>query len=553
MNMRAILFILALSSLAFSSLVWQTSTNGEVTGKPITLDSKVLVASSDGIMYALDPLKGSISWRAQSGGPISDIVLFDNAAVMARKDGKVFKISHSGEKMWEADLNRSEYNVTYIYGIDANANRLFIATDRGVFLMDKSGTSIQKIYSSSKVLTPPRAGDNYVIFGSGDTLVKLRDTGTVEWAARLDDGVFWKSRPTVSGSSVYAGALDNRMHAYALQGGYPRWDVLTGNWVLSTPLVKDGIVYFGSNDGFVYAVHESSGQVKWKAATQLAVESGIESGFMGGHEVVFAGSTDRNVYAMTTNNGEIVWTGSATDWAGSPLFYQNLIIFGSNDRSVYAFSTERACSITQPKEAEVVGRKELIVAGKTVSEAGTARVYVSINNAAWDEAEQTGGEWQYIINPADDLSSGLNIMSCRVVDAAGEESGAKFTTIGISYDPGIALSDLIVTVSPSRLEGKQFTIYVNDGDDGSPVERFVLDIGGKEYNGSGGNVSLNLAAGTYPFTVDKVGFKQYGSTVEVQSTGMNPFVLGGGILLILIIIWQAWARLIGPTLLARKK
>jgi outer membrane protein assembly factor BamB len=31
------------------------------------------------------------------------------------------------------------------------------------------------------------------------------------------------------------------------------WSYTTGNWVISSPAVVDGVVYVGSNDGNVYA------------------------------------------------------------------------------------------------------------------------------------------------------------------------------------------------------------------------------------------------------------------------------------------------------------
>lgn len=542
--MKTYLFLLALFSISFSSLLWQTSTDGEISTKPLAYDNKIIIGSSDGYIYALQPSSGSISWKANVGGEFTDVIESSGSILAATTDCKIIKLNRKGEKIWDVDLK--EQNATHLFGASYKNNLIYAATNNGLYSINKEGTEVEKIYSSQGVITPPAIGDGFIVFASKNKLIKLRDSGTTEWKKTLSGGTYWISRPVISGNSVFIGALDNKMHGYQLQGGYNKWSVLTKNWVLNTPHVQNGMVYFGSNDGYVYAVSEISGEIFWKSKTQLAVQSEIESGFMGGHEVVFVGSTDKNIYAMKKDNGEIVWKGSATDWVSGPLFYQNMIIFGSHDGEVYAFSTERACSITDPGEGTIIGGKELVVKGKSVSESGAAKVFVSINNAIWEEASlDEEGSWAYRINPSKKLNKGLNTISCKVVDAAGEETGSKLTTVGIVFDDSIEPSELVVTVSPVIVENEPFTVYVNDGDDGSPVEMFELTVGEKNYSGNE-SINLTLSAGSYPIMVQKIGFEDYKSTIEVHSTGIDPIFIGVVLVIILVIIWLVWSKLIAP-------
>ena len=44
------------------------------------------------------------------------------------------------------------------------------------------------------------------------------------------------------------------MHAVDIETGLVKWTFGTGRWVFGTPVVVDGVVYFGSDDGHVYAL-----------------------------------------------------------------------------------------------------------------------------------------------------------------------------------------------------------------------------------------------------------------------------------------------------------
>jgi outer membrane protein assembly factor BamB len=49
-----------------------------------------------------------------------------------------------------------------------------------------------------------------------------------------------------------------------IQTGREKWRFKTGWEVWSPPAVADGVVYFGSQDGYFYAVDAQAGQEKWK-------------------------------------------------------------------------------------------------------------------------------------------------------------------------------------------------------------------------------------------------------------------------------------------------
>lgn len=542
---KAIFFLALLAPLLFASHLWQFATEGPISVKPKIVQGMVIFASDDGNVYSLDPSSGARKWKTFVGKEPNEILLFDNSIVTSTTSGHVVRLDLNGKVAWDLNLNTTKHNATFVYGASANQRWIAVTADNGVYLIDKNGSVRSKIMSyADAVSTPPAAGDDFVVFGKGSELIKLKENGQIEWKSPLDEGSFWTSAPIIDADSVYIGALDNKLHSYSLNGGFRNWEYRTHNWIVGTPLVDGGSIYFGSNDGRVYALDKSSGTSVWSVQMQLGFNTQPEIGYIGGQPAIFIGGTDTSIYALNSDTGEVLWKGVTAGAIGSPLFFTDRVIFGSADGSAYAYSTERACAITTPVEADIIGLKELVVSGRHVSEAGGSTVWVSINDGSWEESNTTGAEWIYYANPQEKLVSGLNTISCKVVDSAGEESGERFTTITINHDPSLPLSGMVVTMSPSVIEGKEFTVYVNDGDDGSPLERFVLSVAGKNYSADRSvNVTIGQA-GAYRAVIRKIGFVDYSTDINVSSSGVNPIYAVAGAALIIVIIWQIWTRFI---------
>ncbi len=526
-------------NISYASIVWQVSANGQVSTKPIVYSNSILVASSDGSAYLLNPVSGKQVWKATVPGIPTQPLIFSNKPVIALQNGKVVMLKQDGKIEWTADL--SAQNVSLVYGADASISRIFVSTDKGIYSISASGTDIQKIYNSTTLKTAPTASESSLLFGEGVNLVKISNkNGALEWKRNV--GGIWLSRPVIDGLVVYIGGLDKKLHAIYLNTGAKRWEVNTGGWVVASALPKNNFVYFGSDDGYVYAVGALDGQVAWKTKTPLAIQAKPEYGTLGGKEVIFVGSTANQIYAMDTATGEIVWSSSTGGWVSDPLFNNKYIIFGSADKTISAYSTERACAILNPKEGDVVGHKEIKVTGNAISQSGLPNVFISINGLPFKPANLSDMNWVYYIEPDRSLNVGLNTISCKVADSAGEESG-ELTSVGIVRDVNTPLSNLVVSTSGLKVEGDEFSVHVNDGDDGSPVEHFSLKVDGKEFSGSN-SVNISLASGSYTLTVRKAGFNDAVLKLDIASKGISPLYLVVGAILALIVAWQLYERFI---------
>ena len=81
------------------------------------------------------------------------------------------------------------------------------------------------------------------------------DAETGEAVSEIDtEGGPINCDPTVVDGVMYIGDRHRNLHAFEAESGEPLWKFRTGNAVQSTPVFTDDTIYFGSNDGHVYAV-----------------------------------------------------------------------------------------------------------------------------------------------------------------------------------------------------------------------------------------------------------------------------------------------------------
>ncbi|HEX4331255.1 MAG TPA: PQQ-binding-like beta-propeller repeat protein [Usitatibacter sp.] len=136
-----------------------------------------------------------------------------------------------------------------------------------------------------------------------------------------------------------------------------RWAFPTGNRVVSSPVMQGGTLYFGSDDGYVYAVDAATGRQVWKRATHGPVPG---TPAVAG-DTVYVASYDGRFYALNAHTGALRWkftTGGERHfeakglhgmtpagqtffdlydlYLSSPVVVGDSVFFGSGDGHLYA-------------------------------------------------------------------------------------------------------------------------------------------------------------------------------------------------------------------------
>ena len=183
------------------------------------------------------------------------------------------------------------------------------------------------------------------------------------------------TNPLVSGPAldpeqkvVAVGSEDGGLYVYDAKTGAPRpWSpFMTRGKVWSTPLIANGVIYFGSHDRNVYAVSMENGKELWRFPTGGAVVARP----LLFQDMVIVGSFDRNLYALNAKDGALRWKFQAKNWFWAGAVSDGKVIFApSMDGNLYALDAGGAPLWTHAMGSSIVATpvllpRGLVVAGK---------------------------------------------------------------------------------------------------------------------------------------------------------------------------------------------
>ena len=126
------------------------------------------------------------------------------------------------------------------------------------------------------------------------------------------------------------------------------WKFNASSSVASGPAIVDGIIYFGSENGTIFALNALSGAQIWNRTTPMSADT--SPAVVDGVVYIGCNSPDNYpvgtapppptgiVYALNAYNGEEIWNFSVDGWVASPTTVDGVVYFGtSNDDNTGIF------------------------------------------------------------------------------------------------------------------------------------------------------------------------------------------------------------------------
>lgn len=159
---------------------------------------------------------------------------------------------------------------------------------------------------------------------------------TEAWTFAAGDSIL--SSPAVYDGIVYFGSRDGRLYARDARTGAAVWNYRTSGWVESSPCVSSDTVYAVSMDGYLYALDRQDGSLKW--LTPLGAPSVSSPLASGGKVYVGTGLPDKKLKVFDAQSGAPLGSLQAQQPVDSaPAVYGQNIYFGANDGDIYALDS----------------------------------------------------------------------------------------------------------------------------------------------------------------------------------------------------------------------
>lgn len=215
-------------------LIWKHKTGAAIISSPVISDKILSIGASDGIFRAINPQSGELIWEYRSTGFVeTKALVYSGKVIFGAWDSFLYALNISdGSLAWKWTNGNSDelYSPAVCRPVAAKGKVFIVAPDRYTTAIDIS--SGKTIWRSNKSLVREAIGitaDSTIIIRCiTDTLAALDpvpSVRSVKWISDLDYG--YDINPFM-------------------------------------PVEKEGIIFAGTKNGFLYAADSQTGKLVWK-------------------------------------------------------------------------------------------------------------------------------------------------------------------------------------------------------------------------------------------------------------------------------------------------
>ncbi len=152
-----------------------------------------------------------------------------------------------------------------------------------------------------------------------------------------------EASPVIADGVVFVGGQDGRFFAINLADGTEKWTYFAEGPITAPGAVFGDRVYFGDTYGLVYALDTATGNEVWKYETDGKIEGGVNALEIDGKLTLFIGSHDNYLHAIDASSGEKLWTHETDNYVvatPSIVASKPAIIFGGCDGLLHVVAAD---------------------------------------------------------------------------------------------------------------------------------------------------------------------------------------------------------------------
>jgi outer membrane protein assembly factor BamB len=229
---------------------WRMPIRFAGAASPNVANDTVVVATQEGHLYAVEAGTGAERWHYEADGLIFGApAIFDDTVYFASDAGGIHAMAaETGRLAWRANVAAPIRGAPVV----GPAGAVFNSEEPAVFAFDEeTGDELWRAAIGGE--SAPALTGQLVLVGSAENGLYALDAATGERRWLFPTGSPVLTAPAIAGETVFVSS-GSTLYAIDLETGEAAWSYPAGDRILTSPAVVDGVVYFGSRDGFLYAI-----------------------------------------------------------------------------------------------------------------------------------------------------------------------------------------------------------------------------------------------------------------------------------------------------------
>ena len=250
-------------------------------------------------------LSGTEVWRVSTGEPVwaIPVVGLDGTVYLKMDDGSIHAVSPMGEKLW---VFEHEEGTASLPAVDQTTGVIYVGSGSkysGVlYAIGPDGTRLWKTSVPANITSQPVIGPLGMIYVGGSKGVHAidPDTRTIRWS----ESFVYSAHPfEVTPDNILCVLVGSFMlGALSMADGMEFWRFELEKPMTGPAAGKDGTIYFGTNEGYVYALNPD-GTEQWHFGVGKAIQYRPVIGEDG---ILYVATTAQSVHAID-HGGTLAW------------------------------------------------------------------------------------------------------------------------------------------------------------------------------------------------------------------------------------------------------
>ena len=268
-------------------------------------------------------------------------------------------------KLWDEDIgDGTDEKYLKLAPVFYQGNIFVADSDGEIKALDTTnGKEIWQTEIDKTISGGPGVGDDLVIVGTSEAEVVAlsHDNGKTLWTTRVSSEVL--AAPSTANGVVTVRSIDGKIFGLNAESGERLWiydrDVPTLSLRgTSSPVIAEGLVIAGFDEGRLVAIELRTGKLIWE--TRIALGSGrseldrmvdIDSEPVIYDDVVYVATFQGRIAAISLDSGRIVWTRDIPSYAGITVD-ESAVYITDDDSNVWSLDRFNGNSIWKQEDLQ---------------------------------------------------------------------------------------------------------------------------------------------------------------------------------------------------------